>query len=234
MNNTHFLILLLFLKSTFVFAQACKDMPQFVQGRTLIYESFDAKGKSGLEQTQIVTSVSGSDSNQIQSTVMTTLRSEKGKEISGAEYKVLCSGEGFSLDMQMMIPGETQNAYKGMDAKVVSGNLLFPAQMSVGQSLPGGKVEVEYFNSGSRMAKVLVELTDRKVESIEEVTVPTGSCRAYKISARSRVMTETMIMPLRIEFTTLTWFDQKAGMVRMESFRSNGKPDGYTVLKAIR
>lgn len=234
MKNISYLFLLFFLKPAFGLTQICKDLPQFVNGRTLIYETYDAKGKPSLEQTQTVTAVFGSNENQLSATVMSSLKNEKGKEISSAEFKILCSDEGFSMDMQMMIPGETQNAYKGMEAKVVGGNLLFPSQMSVGQSLPDGKVEVEYFNSGSRMAKVAVELIERKVESVEEVTVASGSYLAYKISAKSRVMTETMIMPLRIEFTTLTWFDQKAGIVRTESVRSNGKPDGYTVLKAIR
>lgn len=234
MKNIRYLILLLFLKVTFGFSQTYRDLPCFVQGRTLIYETYDAKGNSGFEQTQTVISVSGSDTNQLKATVRTSLRNERGKEISNAEFKLLCSEEGFSMDMQIMIPVETQNAYKGMEAKAVSGNLLFPSLMSVGQSLPDGKVEVEYFNSGTRMAKVVVELTDRKVESMEEVKVPAGSYFAYKISAKSRVMTETMIMPLRIEFTTLTWFDQKTGIVRTESVRSNGKPDGYTVLRSVR
>lgn len=212
--------------------QSCALLP-LIQGKSMVYEIYDSKGNLIFEQTQTPKKISAGVGLTL-AELRAVLKNEKGKEISVSDYRTCCASDTLWIDMQMMVPGETLNAFKDMEVRTESDSLPFPAGVAIGSVLKDAKVVLEFLAGGSRTARVEVQLFDRKVEATERIQVPAGTFEALRISARTRVSTETQMLPVKIEYTTMTWFSPGNGIVKMENIRSNGKQDGYTVLKAIR
>ncbi len=80
--------------------------------------------------------------------------------------------------------------------------------------------------SGSIPMKLVVDITERKVEGRESVTTPAGTFNCYKISYN----THSKMMIAKMNFKTVEFLSEKCGAVRTETYKSNGNLVGYTVI----
>ena len=71
-----------------------------------------------------------------------------------------------------------------------------------------------------------MDITNRKVEGKESVTTPAGTFECYKISYD--MFSKMSIM--KMNFKNIEYLSENSGVVRTESYRSNGSLMSYTVL----
>jgi hypothetical protein len=74
-----------------------------------------------------------------------------------------------------------------------------------------------------------INVSNRKVEAVENLTTPAGTFECYKISFD--VATKMMI---NVKSKGVEWFAKGIGMVKNETYDSNGKLLGSNVLTSIK
>ena len=78
--------------------------------------------------------------------------------------------------------------------------------------------------------KIAINITDRTVEALEDITVPAGIFEAYKInskmSAKASIINKTS--------TSSEWLVKGIGMVKSESYDKKGELESYTELVSIQ
>jgi hypothetical protein len=112
-----------------------------------------------------------------------------------------------------------------MEMEMKMDNLEFPSNLKEGQTLKDASFEMTAKNSPMPM-KFNFNITDRKVEGKESVTTPAGTFDCFKISEK----THSKMMISNMEFTTVQYIAEKYGAVKTETYRSNGKLMGYSLL----
>ena len=74
-----------------------------------------------------------------------------------------------------------------------------------------------------------VSITNRKVEAVENITTPAGTFECYKITYD--VATKMMI---NVKMKATEWYAKNVGMVKSESYTSDGKLAGSTLLTGLK
>lgn len=162
-------------------------------------------------------------------TVKAAYFDKKGKEGYQSTYKAYCRDGKFELDMAFMVNGEAMQAYQNMEAEIDATNLTMPPLDSApGTSLPDGSMTMKMGSGGVTMFTTTVAVTDRKVESRENITTPAGTFDCLKTS--QTVNTKAI---LNVTASSIDWYAEKVGMVRSESYNKNGKLAGYSVLTKL-
>ena len=78
--------------------------------------------------------------------------------------------------------------------------------------------------------KISAEVTNRKVEAIENVTVKAGTFKAYKFT--SDVNSSTM--GINVKAKNIDWYVKGIGAVKTESYDKNGKLQSRTELVELK
>lgn len=214
------------LYHTLAFSQ-CNTFYTVEAGTEWTYENFNAKGKSVGKNEQKVKTLT-STATGFRAVIQSTLLNDKGKKVTEGDLELVCDNGTVIMDMRKFIPEEQQKAFSSYEVKLESENLELPARLSPGQLLKNGSVTLTAEGSPIAM-KIMVSITDRKVEGMETITTPAGTFACYKISSRSSTSMQ-MGINMNLQFSTIDWFAEKVGLVKTESFDKNGKPSGSTVL----
>lgn len=201
------------------------------EGNAFEMQSFDDKDKlqSISKQKVIKKETSG---NNMSATIATEVVDAKGKNMTSGEFKVKCENGVFYIDMQSMLDPNSMGAYKDMEVKVDGDFLNLPTNMEVGQKLNDGKLKMTISSSGMTVMTMTMNVKNRKVEAKEDITTPAGTFSCYKVS--SEMETEMgQMMPIKVSIKTVEWFSENTGVVRSESYKSNGKLQGYSILSSL-
>jgi len=129
------------------------------------------------------------------------------------------------MDMESFIGESTLTPYSDMETTFEVENMTIPAKLKAGDVLDNGRVTVTISNNDMKIMTISVNISNRKVEAIEEVTTPAGIFECYKISYD---MSTKML--ITIKASTVEWYAKNIGVVRSESYNKKGKLTGYTVL----
>ncbi|MCK6618072.1 MAG: DUF3108 domain-containing protein [Cyclobacteriaceae bacterium] len=218
--------LALLLFTVYTFAQ-CNDFYVLADGTTWTYENYNGKGKSVGKNEQKVTAYQAV-ANGYKATLHTVVYNEKGKKLTEADLDVTCEGGVFIMDMRRFIPQEQQKAFDSYELKFETENLELPSKLSAGQALKNGSVTMTAVGSPIPM-KITVTITERKVEGKETITTPAGTFECWKISSKSSTQMQ-MGVAMNLNFSSVEWFAEKAGMVKSESYDKNGNLASYTLL----
>ncbi len=214
-------------------AQMCDVHPFFKEGSMLGYTHYSASGKPESKSVHTVKSVQNSGGNKT-AEIHGEVLGKKDKVEHKMDYSVTCNGNIFSMDFKNLIPSEALEAYKNMEMTLEGVNLEYPDKLSVGQSLPDGKVKVKMKSSGMAMMDMEMNIVNRKVDAIETIETPAGKFDCAVISKESKMVTTTMGIPMKMNFKNKEWFSAKAGMVKSEDYSEKGKPKGYTLLTELK
>jgi hypothetical protein len=139
----------------------------------------------------------------------------KGKPVSKdnpmiLNYRIVVSDGMLYLDMKNMF-----GAMDGLDGVEVSGTAVkIPTRPQAGQALDdaAAKVRIGFINCSALM-------TEGKVLAEEDLTVEAGTFHCYKISQK----TNAVVMGIKSETTTVSWYARGAGAVKSETFDKKGK-----------
>lgn len=220
----------LFVNSTLM-AQECEPYFPMTEGTKMELVNYDKKDKKQSTNKQTVlskTDVGGVLTFKAQSVVM----DDKDKEVSTTEYEVKCEDGKFYVDISaIMINNEQMNGYQGMEMTVDGDFVEIPMNATAGQTLPDAQMIVTIGAAGGAGGiKMTINITDRKVEAIEDLTTGAGTFKCVKLS----YTTMTKMGPLKVQASSIDWYSKNVGMVRQEVYRKNGKLSGYTVLEKFQ
>lgn len=226
---TLFTGIFIFLFLPFVNAQECKIYFPDNVGTVREMKTYDKKNKlNGILRQEILDKTTrGSD---IYLKVRSSMYSPDEKETSSMDFDVSCEGGVFKFDMKNFFDPNTLAAYKDMQVEMSGDQLAYPSRIQPGEKLPDGMFQMVVKNNNITMVTLTANITDRKVEGIENITTEAGTFNCYKISYN---------ISMKAGFITsnskaIEWIADGVGLVRSESFDRKGRPSGYSVLTSFK
>lgn len=212
----------------FAMAQTCPEYYPIHEGAMWEQQRFDAKDK--LESTDItrvvsVTPTPGGYEAVLENT--STNPKEEGTYTSQLVYR--CENGVLFFDMSSLTDPSSLEAYQGMDMKVESTGMQYPSVLAAGTTLPDASISITVSNSGFQVFSMSVQVSNRKVEANESITVPAGTFQATKIS----YTVNSKIAFVKVQSSVVEWISPSAGIVRNETYDKKGKLMGYSVLSKL-
>ncbi len=221
------LALLFLFYMVIVYAQDCTFYYPQKQGAQLEYKNYDSKDKLSGSSIQLIKEYKETG-NKLEAVIEAQTFDKKGKDLGKKEFKVKCEGGVYSVDMKSFMDSQTMEAYKEMDVEINGNNLEIPAKLNVGDNLADGKLEMTISSEGVKIMGMTTNITQRKVETKEEIATEAGTFNCYKITY---TMTVKTMFSVRME--AAEWIAEGVGMVKSETY-SNGKTMGYTLLAGLK
>lgn len=169
--------------------------------------------------------------DKVEATIHTIVYDPKDRKSYEGDFSVGCDDGTVWMDMRSIINQQMTGA-EGMEMTMQGDKMLYPLNLKVGQMLEDGvmTIDMKDKNSGQTLSVMTMKITDRKVESKENVKVPAGSFEAYKISQQTEMENRAMGMKMPgMKTQTIEYYVPRIGMVRSEAYR-NGKLISYSVL----
>ncbi len=213
---------------TFTNAQDCVFYYPKTKGAELEYKSYDNKDKlTGMSKTQIkdITETG----NSISALIDVQYYDKDMKELMNNEFAVKCENGIFYLDMKNFMNPQSAASTGEMEASFESTNLQMPSNMKVGDQLNDGSLTITMSNNGMKIMSMTTTISNRMVMAKENVTTPAGTFVCFKIT--SDITTKSFVS---VKIKSVEWYAKDFGLVKTESYASNGKLSGYTVLTSVK
>ena len=222
-----FVFCLAFALSGIAAAQDC-GYYNMSKGMLFGYQNLDAKGKvtGTMRTTCLDVSTAG---NAVIYKVKSEYADDKNKNQSTHEYSMKCEDGKFYVDMQNFIDPKSMEGFKDMEVTASSTDMMYPARLSAGQSLPDASITISAATGGVSLLNLLVNITNRQVVGTESVTVPAGTFECFKIT-----YTVETKMIFRVNSVVNEYVSMGVGNVKTESFDKKGKLIGSTVLTELK
>lgn len=200
------------------------------EGMVLTYKSFDKKDKitGVMKYTIEKVNINGSD---IDFTYLCESLDNKEKLVFKEEITVHQKGDVMYIDMGNFLNKAAfqQDGSMPAEVEVKGNNMEIPLNPSPGQTLPDANIEMS-LKMGFMSMKMSADVTNRKVEAIEDISVTGGTFKCYKFSADAN----TVAMGIKVQAKTIEWFAKGIGTVKTESYDKKGNLTGRTELVEIR
>lgn len=206
----------------------CSTYYNLVEGTTLQYTNYDRKGKDDGVLNYKVTDVV-SDGDGVSATMQVDLSDSKGNTHS-TTYGIRCDGDVVQIDFKSLMNEQMISQMGELEMEVSGTDIEWPNNLSVGQELPDGNINLKMKMSGAINMNMNVETFNRKVEKKEKVTTPAGTFDCFVIysETRTKMMLGNQVFPSR------TWLAQGVGMVKQESYNKAGKLMGSSLLTELQ
>jgi hypothetical protein len=200
------------------------------EGMALTYKSFDKKDKlSGMMKYTIEkVNISGSD---IDITYLCESLDNKEKLVFKEEITVHQKGDVMYIDMGNFLNKAAfqQEGSIPAEVEVKGNNMEIPLNPTPGQTLPDANIEMA-MKMGFVNMKMSANVTNRKVEAVEDITVSGGSFKCYKFSGD----VNSVAMGIKVQAKTIEWFAKGIGTVKTESYDKKGNLTGRTELVEVK
>jgi hypothetical protein len=208
----------------YTIAQECEAYFPMKEGSYLEMKSYDEKNKltGTVKNTVIKKEVQG---NTVTVTVDVKCYDDKDKESFVNQVQMYCKDGVFYMDMKNFLDKQSMESMKDMQLTVESDNMEIPSHMQPGQTLKDAFITFTMQMGSMKMVAFSVNITNRKVEAVEDITVPAGTFTCYKLS--QDVETKTLG---KTTSSSVSWYAKDVGVVRSETFDKKGKSMGFSVL----
>ncbi len=213
------ILLIAVLALTCLAAKAQETFFPTKEGTVLTYKSFDKKGKEtgGMKYTIKQVKRNGSDID-----IVYLIESLDGKEavIYNEEITIQQRGDKLYMDMSNFINKNAfyQNGDGGVAVEVTGNNMELPVNAQPGDMLPDANVEMA-MKMGFLNMKMGAQVTDRKLESIEDVNVGAGTFNSYKFTSN----VNATVLGMNVKTQSTEWYAKGIGIVKSESYDKKGK-----------
>ena len=207
---------------TSVHSQDCSKYFPMDEGAKFQITNYDKKDKVSGIMDYVVKEVSGNTA-----TMFYEMKDEKGKILNSSEYGVTCTDEGLKIDFSSLMSPEVMGQYKDMEVEMSGTDLLYPNNLSSGQSLPDANVLMTVKMPPMNM-KMHMDFINRKVEGKESVSTPAGTFDCYVITYDNESK-----MGIKIKYSSKLWLSQGYGMVKQETYNKKGKLVSKSVLTSF-
>ncbi|HET6560066.1 MAG TPA: hypothetical protein VFG54_22250 [Prolixibacteraceae bacterium] len=200
------------------------------EGTVLVYKTFDKKDKltNTLRYTIREVKKNGSD---MDITYLCESIDPKDKPVFSEEITIHQKGDKLYFDMSNFVSKAAfvQEGQVSPDIQVKGNELQIPLNPAPGDALPDANVEMS-LKMGFINMKSMAELTNRKVEAVEDVTVKAGTFNAYRLSCD----VNASAMGIKTKAKSVDWYAKGIGTIKTESFDKNGQRQSYMELIEVR
>ncbi len=188
-------------------------------GTVLTYKSFDKKLKETgtVRYTISKVNVSGND---LDITYLVESIDPKESLVYKDEITIHQKGDKLYMDMSNFV---NKSAFQKegeipAELEITGNNMEIPVNAQPGASLPDASVAMA-LKMGFVNLKMSADITNRKVESIEDITVKAGTFKCVKFSGD----VNATVLGLNVKSKSLEWYSKGVGMVKTESYDKNSK-----------
>jgi hypothetical protein len=221
------LIFLIFVIVAFLGSSAQKAFFPLKEGTKLTYQTLDKKGKLSQEYTYTVKKITGSEDHF---TVVYSVEcfSDKGKTIYIDEISARQEGDHMYMDMSNLLNKSAfqQNGEIPASVEITGNNMDIPIVPVPGTTLPDANVTMA-LKMGFLTLKMSVNVTNRKVEALDNITVKAGNFSAFKITGD---VTGT-ILGIKVNNQGVDWYAYGIGLVKTETYK---KGELQTVMELVK
>lgn len=190
-------------------------------GVELLYANNDAKGKPTGYSRLSTKDVSGSGANMTITYGAESLdKNLKPPKNSPGEMtlKAVIKDGVLILDLNQMIPANLIQQNTGINVTISGTPMELPTDLQPGQTLNDADVTVTVDLAIMKMNTV-IKMTDGQCLAIEDVTVPAGTFRAYKITQN----VSATIMRKTTTSKTVAWYAPNIGTIKTETYDAKNK-----------
>jgi hypothetical protein len=224
-------VLMLAFLATDALAQQCTYFYPTTQGTSLEYTFYNKRDKETGKQIQKVVKSEQADGATVL-TIQATQKDNRAEKPVETTFEVSCDDGKFYMNMSDFASAFNYQQYQGqpnMSVDIESDGLYYPANLTVGQILPEGKVQIDIAVNGHNMFGTTVSVINRKVEGKETIETPAGKFECLKVSAD--VITKSAV---DTENKTIQWLAEGVGVVKSENQSKTGKMISYQLLTKIQ
>lgn len=200
------------------------------EGTVLVYKSFDKKGKelNTLQYTITHVKTMGRDMDityRVEST------DNKGKQLYTDEVAISKKDDKLYLDMSNYINKAAfqQDGKISADVLVTGNNLELPSNPKAGDLLPDANVEMS-LEMGFIKMKMSADVTNRKVDSIEDITVKAGTYKSYKFTSD----VNSTALGIKMKNSSVEWYAKGIGLLKTQTYDKNGNLQSYMELVELK
>ena len=208
-------------------AQVCNDFFPLKDGVRMEYTMYGKKGKVEGSQWQEFRNVQESG-NAIEAEVHMGFTDAKGKNPFETSYKLTCEGNIVRIDYKSLLSAQMLEQYGDAEAEITGTDVEWPNQLEAGMELPDANVKMKISMGGMNM-NMQVDITERKVEKVETITVPAGAFECYVIYSNSH----SKMMMVNQNFPSRSWLAKGVGVVKTESYNKKGNVINTMVLSSM-
>lgn len=200
------------------------------EGSVMTYKSFDKKGKESGMTRYTIKNVKILNKD-IDITYMVESFDAKEALVYSDEITIHQKGDVLYMDMSNFInkAGFQQNGEIPAELEITGNNMEIPVNPQAGASLPDASVTMA-MKMGFISMKMAAEITNRKVESVEDMTVAAGTFKCVKFTSD----VNATVMGMNVKSKSIEWYSKGIGMVKTESYDKNGKLQSYTELVDLK
>lgn len=200
------------------------------EGTVLTYKSFDKKGKetSGVKYT--IKNVKGSGDN-IDITYKIESFDAKEEMVYTDEVTIQQRGDKIYFNMGNFLNKAAfqQNGEIPATVEITGNSMEIPVNAEAGQILPDASVTMS-MKMGFVSMKMSANVTNRKVEGWEDLTIKAGTFKCCKFSSD----VNATVLGMNIKSKNTDWYARGIGMVKTESYDKNGKLQSTTELIDVK
>ncbi|MBT8235665.1 MAG: DUF3108 domain-containing protein [Bacteroidia bacterium] len=216
------LICAFFCIASTAISQDCSTFFPMNEGTKFQITMYDKKDKVSGVMDYVIKEASGNTA-----TMYYEMQDEKGKMLTSSEYDITCSDDGVTIDFSSMMSPEIMGQYEDMEVEMSGTDLLYPNNLSTGQTLPDADVLMTIKMPPMNM-KMNMNFFNRKVEGKESVTTPAGTFDCYVITYDSEAK-----MGIKMTSRNKLWLSEGYGMIKQETFNKKDKLIGKSILTAF-
>ena len=195
------------------------------EGTKYTLSHFNEKGKLQSSSESVLKSVKA-NGNVYEANIEATMKKENGKPMGEPRnFVVKCENGIVKMDINSMFMTDMGAPMKGMEMTISGTGISIPATLSEGQTLDSGSTEIKVGSGGMTFMTMKFDITNRKVEKKESLTVAAGTFDCYKISYDM-----DMKVLVKKNLHVVQWMSPGVGMVKSQNFNSKGELEGYSEL----
>ena len=199
------------------------------EGTVLTYHNLDKKGKIESKIVYKVESVKQSGENA-EVTYFVESYGKKDELVFKDRITFKKEGDKLFFDMSNFVNKGAfqQNGEIPATVEIEGNSLEVPINGTAGQSLPDANMTIAS-DMGFVKLKMTTNIINRKVDDIEDLTVPAGTFNCMKISGD----VSGKILGMNMSGKSVQWYSSGIGMVKSETYDKKGELSGSMVLVAV-
>ncbi|MFO7721661.1 MAG: hypothetical protein R6V49_00405 [Bacteroidales bacterium] len=157
------------------------------------------------------------------------MKSTDSDSTISSTFTARCQNGVYSVSMDQFFDENLLAPYEGMEIAIESENLELPVKPVAGQKLKDGYVLVKVMSNGIVIMTINVNVTNRQVVAIEDLTTPAGTFSSAKITYD----VESKFGFIKSKSQGAEWYARNVGLVKSETYDKKGKLESYTLITAM-
>ena len=202
-----------------VISQDCSSLNMIQKGSKWELTNYNKKDKVQSSTVYHVTDLTSTGDAVIWN-ISVEMKDDDGEIYNSTESEISCEAGVFKMSMEQFMNNEQFQGMQEMDVEINASDIEYPTVPKVGETLPDAST------NGMTVMNITTKIKDRKIESKEEIETPAGSFDCLVISQTTVIANQL----LSKDFKSKDWYVPGFGVVRSESYKSNGKLIGYSLL----